>query len=82
MRGWTGWSRAGLLNGSLVENVCVYGGRRRADSASKAEEECMCGVCVFMTSNKCMGVYVCTMYLCQWVCALEWFRVTQCDGRT
>lgn len=32
--GQAGWSRAGLLNGSLVENSCVNGGRRWADSAS------------------------------------------------
>lgn len=29
-----GWSRVGLFNGSLVENIYLNGGRRRADSAS------------------------------------------------
>lgn len=39
------------------------------------------GVCVRVYALVCGGVYVCTMYFCLWVCALEWFRVAAVDGR-
>lgn len=70
-----GWSRAGRLNSSLLENSCVNGGRRWADSASRSwrndcqvvrrlthsgESEC---VCVFMATSMCMGECLCLHYV-------------------